>query len=141
LASTIPTHSSGDVLPAADWNTLVPLNTQSGIYGATAALIGTTPAVSAPSFLIQAGFNVTTTNVSGIATISFPSVFPNGVLTVVACGGDNNSGTQPGIEVCVLLSSLATTSFEVQVFHQGSSSTYSGYVSGTVNINWIAVGF
>jgi hypothetical protein len=120
----VPSHVSGDVLTAADWDTLVPVNTMIGLFGAGGTITGSAPAQTAPNFEIQAGSNVSG---STAGTITFPHAFPNGVLAVVATNGD--AGTGQGN---VQLSPAVTT---------GVNFTIAQSAAGPWRINWIAIGF
>lgn len=134
MATAIPTHSSGDVLPASDWNLLTQLNSQVALLNAGSAVVGTSPgATSAPTFYIQAGSNVVTTTSGGGWSFSYPTSFPNGVLANVAWLGDNGvpgfiTGQQSGMTGGVL-QGLAYTS---------ASSVMN---AATIRINWIAIGW
>jgi hypothetical protein len=89
---------------------------------------GTPPSASTTLFLAQAGSTIVTTNGSGDATISLPTAFPGGILTVVVCDGDDasNSGTFAGIS-----SGTSKASFNVS----------SSKATTAIRVNWIAIGW
>ena len=133
-ATPIPTKSVGDILGAANWNTLVPLNKAVGILNATAAQTGSLPAVTAPNFQIQAGCSTGTTTSGGGLTITFPTAFTSGLVTVVACVGDNI--TSQGM-VQVVNGSTTAAHFNVVCLDNNGTPM----VSDPVRVNWIAIGF
>ena len=133
MATAIPTHATGDVLTAADWNTVQQLNNNVGVYAANGAAVGSLPALTAPNFLVQTGNAVSVTFSSGTGTLTFPTAFPNGVLTVIATAGDsggafvinkNSAGT------------ASVTSWPLVAYTAGNSA-----VSTTIFISFIAIGF
>lgn len=66
---------------------------QLDIFGvaATALVGGANPAASTGRFLVQAGSVVGTIAIAGYS-VSYPTPFPNGVVTVLTTGGDNTGG-------------------------------------------------
>ena len=132
MANTpIPTHAVGDVLSSPDWNTLTPLNTSIGLFGVGSAISGSPPAGTAPNFLPQCGTSVVTTS-GGIATITFPSTFPNGVVTVLPAPGDAASSLGQ-----VVVHTTSTSNFTAYCY----TTTGSAITASSVRINWIAIGF
>ena len=104
MASQIPTHATGDYLASGDWNTLTPLNTSVGVFAAGGAWLGTLPSLTAPNFLIGAGYG-SVTFTAGSGSVLF-TAFPHGVLAVVLTGnaaGDvtlTTSGKQAACFYC-----------------------------------------
>lgn len=83
MASTIPTHSTGDYLSSADWNTVVPLNTQVAMYAVGSKFLGgTQPSASAPNWMMQCGYVANPSFATGVATIVYPTPFPNGLMAI-----------------------------------------------------------
>lgn len=79
---------------------------------------------------VQCQSSVITTDASGNATITYPSAFKQGVLTVLAMNGDYSNGG----DVVVSLrnwDAAKLTTFDVHL---------SGSVSGTRRVNYIAIG-
>lgn len=93
--------------------------------------VGTSYTASPPAadgaFKMQAGTTVRTTNGSGDYTVTFPTAFSTGVLTIVACDGDD-SGTP---NLSVIAATVTTSQFS------GSSNK----ASSTIRVNWIALGW
>lgn len=85
----------------------------------------TAPTAGTGQFYIQAGSDVVTTNAGGDQTITFPTAFPNAVISVVATDGDDLSTRAVSIQ------GATTTVFNFS----------SPVVSGNVRINWIAIGW
>ncbi len=135
MASTIPTHATGDYLSSSDWNTLTPLNNSIGVLAGTAQS-GTLPAVTAPNFQIIAGHATGTTNVSGGLTITLPGGgFPNGLLSAVVCAGDNI--TSQGV-VQIVNASTNKTTISVNCL---TATTPALMNTAAVAVNYIAIGF
>jgi len=58
------------------------------LFGAGTSLLGgVAPAVASSSFYVQAGTNVAFSDGSGYARVTFPTPFPNGLLTVMLTNG------------------------------------------------------
>lgn len=95
------------------------------LFGCTTAALGSAPAAGTGQFYIQAGSTVGTFS-SNALDISFPTAFPNGVLTVIVTDGDNSTG-----------GSLSVTQANVSV----SSFRAQSPSNGTKRVNWVAVGF
>lgn len=96
-----------------------------------------TSGASAPSvptqMLVQGGTIVVTTNAFGVATISFPFAFPNGVQVVVATNGDPSAQKTT---IAVVQTATTTSSFQI--------AAYTGAVvinTGFVRVEWFALGF
>lgn len=98
------------------------------IYGRTTAFSGSAPTAGSGQFYMQAGTSVVTL-VSGVATATLPTPFPNGLLTAVICQGDNTQTVQYAFAVDTPASA---SSFTVKTISTASGST---------RINWIAIGF
>lgn len=60
-----------------------------GLYGYAGDYGGSPPPVGTPSFLMVPMTAVGSTDSSGNLPISFPIAFPNGILTILVCPGDN----------------------------------------------------
>ncbi len=130
----IPTATNGTVISAATQNDIAVLNTSVGLFDATPAAVGTLPARNAPNFLKIVGTSVVTTNGSAVATVVFPTSFPNGVVAVTACPGDTNLNLS---QVIVIGPTITTTGFQVKC----NDNLGVGINSGVVRINWEATGF
>lgn len=97
------------------------------LLGRTDALVGTAPAAGTGPWLTQVGTSTPTLNGSGNATISFPTAFPGGVVTVVG-----NSGDASASDAAVSMATFTTSGFDVH---------FEGHGAGPVRLNWIAVGW
>jgi len=103
--------------------------TSVGLAAVGTALVGSPP--GAGGYMMQAGATNVTFS-SGSASMSFPTAFPNGVLTVIASWGD---------------SLVETNSLNVSTSSTTKSSVgFGGYVSGTAftggtKIFWLAIGW
>ena len=135
MATAIPTHATGDVLTAADWNTVQQLNNNVGVYAANGAAVGSLPALTAPNFLIQTGNAVSVTFSSGTGTLTFPTAFPNGVLTVIATAGDSGGAFVINKNSAVG-ATPSVTSWPLVAYTAGNSA-----VNTTIYISFIAIGF
>ena len=129
--TSIATKSTGNVLAAGDWNALTVLNTTLALFktSTTGSAGATPPAVTAPNFLVQAGYNVLTF-ASASGTLTFPSAFPNGILCVIG----NVNPASGASQLCV------TSSSTTQAVFQAYSPT-GGAASGSHYVNWIAIGW
>src|ERR1017187_4174782 len=79
--TTIPVMGTGTVLTQAELGTLIPLNTMIGLFGVGPSFLGTTPPTNAPNVEVQVGDSDPTFS-TGVATITFPTAFPNGLMGV-----------------------------------------------------------
>ncbi len=95
------------------------------LLGRTTAITGSAPTAGTGQFYIQAGSSVGVFS-SNALDISFPTPFPNGVLSVVVTDGDNSAGGG----LSVTQANINASSFRAQ-----SPS------DGTKRVNWIAIGF
>jgi hypothetical protein len=57
------------------------------LFGAGTGILGGTPAIVGNNFYVQAGTNVAFSDGSGYARVTFPTPFPNGLLTVILTNG------------------------------------------------------
>jgi len=89
-----------------------------------------TPATT--PLVFQAGTTVVTTDAGGLANTIFPRAFPNGLLTVVATIGWHANQY-------VLTSDAAFTAAQMQVKVINPSTL--AVITGTVRLNWLAIGW
>ena len=129
----IPTKSVGNVLAAADWNYLTPLNTMVGLYGAGGAMSGTPPVRTAPNFLIQSGM-AAIAFVAGAGTLTFPVAFPNGLLSVITI---IHAPTSSSSSTCGPVSGGTFSGSSVSLWAAINGSS----LSSTYNVNYIAIGW
>jgi len=97
------------------------------VFGRTTALAGSVPAAGSGQFYLQAGSSIVTLALGG-AIITFPTAFPNGLVSVVVCQG---AATQT-YQYAFLTSNATASQFDVHTI---------ATASGTCRINWIAIGF
>jgi hypothetical protein len=102
------------------------------MFGRGGALSGSSPS-STTRIRMQAGTTVAATNATGELTITFPSAFATGLLSVLACPGDD-VGTLVSI---VVADSTGLSNFTIRC-HQGDGAAV---VSQTVRVNWMALGW
>lgn len=97
------------------------------LSGVASALVGSAPSItSGTRWLVQAGSVVSTTNIYGIYSVTYPTPFPNGVLTVITNNGDNTGPTST-------FTLGATTSLFYVVFP--------GAASVPARCNYLAIGW
>lgn len=80
--------------------------------------------------MLQAASTVVTTNVNGDASVSFPTGFPNGLVTVVAVVGDGND------EAALTFSGTSLFAFNLRI----NNASGTALANTAVRVNWIAVG-
>jgi hypothetical protein len=137
--TAIRAHDSGEFWVAAptvnDYLTpnVTHLNLELFNYGG--ALIGSTPPVASGDFLMQCGSVVNLTNGGGDATLTFPSAFPNGVITVILAIGDANPNTNIKVILISPTVSVSGCSYNIR-----TTTTDSPVAGQNVRINWIAIG-
>ena len=124
----IPTKSTGNVLAAADWNDLTPLNTSVGLFNVGTMLTGSSSGVTAPNWYVQAGY-ATPTFTAGVATLTFPTAFPNGVAAVLL----TPLGASVDATATISTASLSTATLYV-------TASGSGYTGSGIGINWLVIG-
>ncbi len=128
MASTIPTHATGDYLSSSDWNTLVPLNKGVALNAAGSAFLGTPPLTTAPNFLLAAGYGSTVSFTAGNGSILW-TAFPAGVLAVTI-----TANAAADVTVCTVgTPSLAG----VGLYATSAGAAF----TGTLGIHYIVVGF
>lgn len=79
---------------------------------------------------------VATTNGSGVFTVTFPSAFPTGCITVVACDGDTGSNFWPEIITAAVSASGFTC--QITTVTAGALATLN---NTQVRVNYIAYGY
>ena len=130
----IPTLATGNVLSATQWNYLTALNGAVGLDGVGGALVTTTavPAAQTPSFQMQAG-TLSGTPAAGLLTLTFPTAFTGGLLTVLATVGDATANfTQIQIQ-----SGWTKTAVTFGCF----TNLGAAVAATAVRINYIAIGW
>jgi len=95
------------------------------LFGVTAAQSGTAPVAGTGQFYIQSGTTIGSF-ASNALDITFPTPFPNGLLSIITSNGDS-VGTNP---ITVSNASTSKTGFRAQSASNGSQ-----------RVNWIAIGF
>lgn len=101
------------------------------LLGTGAALTGpASPAANAGGIAVQAGSSVITTNANGDGTIPLPVAFPAGLITALVASGDG------AFEISVLNTGTGANQINITV-----RSSTGAVITGTLRINWIAVGY
>jgi hypothetical protein len=96
------------------------------LFGIGGSLTAGVPAASTGQFYMQTGSNTITTNSSMLGTVTFPTPFPNGLVTAVIVQGDTT----------------ASGPFEVLSSSVASGINFQTNVASTlVRVNWIAIGW
>lgn len=111
------------------------------LWGRDSAFSGSPPSVGGGQFLVQCGTTVVAMNAGGAGFLTFPSAFPNGLVTFVAMGGDSNI---PGVNTGAIVFSLnqgGTNDRTGVTVQSWDSKNLVSYVSNNVRVNWIAIGF
>ena len=101
------------------------LNVGGSVLAGTVAPAGT-------HYLLQANSQVVTTDVNGFATVTFPTKFPSGLVTVTVSNGGNTP-----LAGMFYTDTYTLTTFRVRVLnHDGAA-----YASSGVRLNWQALGW
>lgn len=95
-------------------------------------LVGSAPTVASTQFLWQAATTVITYTTGG-NTITFPTAFPTGLVTLVAVLGDDAATV-----IVPVNASTTLTGFKIKVFDMVGAEVGAG---GGYRINWMALGF
>jgi hypothetical protein len=104
------------------------------MFNVGATLAGTAPAIDTGSipFKIQCATVVATTDASGVVTVTFPSAFPNGLVSFVVCQGGNTIS-----DAIVGTSGGSASGITLNVYH-GNGTVVNG---GLMRFNYIAIGW
>lgn len=140
MATTIPTHATGDYLSSADWNTLPILNTQFGMFNATGApLVGSLAALTAPNWKMQFGVASGTTDGSSNLSLTFPTTFSTALLGVIPMqvAATNLLYTFTPIKSTANLSAVTCTFCTISLSGGG---TVSLLANTGVSLGYIAIG-
>lgn len=97
-------------------------------------ILGAAPS-DASQFKVQAGTMVVGTNGSGDFTLTYPTPFLNGVVSVMVQQGDN---THPGATFVPYVAGAALGYQNVRVYQPGGAVWAS---SGLMRISWLAIGW
>jgi hypothetical protein len=105
------------------------------LFGGGTTVVTALPALAATKFLIQGGSTIAVT-AGNLATITYPTAFPTGVLTVVATPGDASGVSFAQIQ-------LVQTSATLSVFVAGCFNNTGTAIANasSVRINWMAIGW
>lgn len=101
-------------------------------------LVTAKPTVASTQFTVQGGTGTVVANTVS-QTVTFPTAFPNGVVSVVACIGDSTGLT------AIQVSGYSKTGFTVNGFAllnglDGVTQSF-GALAGAWRYNWIAIGW
>lgn len=86
--------------------------------------------------IFQAGSVVVTTDVNGYGNFAWPIAFPNGVISCVACNGDDNA-TGPGVFVTLGSASINKTTCYINAWR----ATNAAWASNPIRVDYWAVGW
>jgi hypothetical protein len=89
-------------------------------------------------YFIQAGSIVQNTNSSGVARVTFPTPFPNGLLTVILTNGDQAISRGLGEVLHLEVVTGATKNYFDYVAHRGDASRVGNQLH---RCNFIAIGY
>lgn len=95
------------------------------LFGVATTSVGVAPAAGSGQFYMQSGSTVGAFS-SGALSVSFPTAFPTGVLSIIVCNGDDAGGGS----MSVSQANTSTSGFRAQKTGDG-----------TFRVNWIAIGF
>jgi hypothetical protein len=112
------------------------------LFGAGGTLAGGIPAAGT-GFLVQAGTSVLTTDNSGFARITFPSPFPNGLLTFIPSNGDMNVDRSKAAALTFGIAggSPHGTGTKADVVVSVERYNAAPETNTAVRCNWIAIGW
>jgi hypothetical protein len=99
--------------------------------------LGSKPTVASTQFTIQAGTGTVAANTITQA-VTFPTAFPNGVVSVVATIGDSTGVTALQVNG-YLNTGFTVNGYELKTALDGSQ--FFGALAGTWRYNWIAIGW
>ena len=90
IGGTIYEYKANNTTTSAAWEA-IGSSDRISLWNQSSALQGTDNGTTAPGglFLMQAGSNLATTDANGYCRLTWPTPFPNGLLTVVAINGDD----------------------------------------------------
>lgn len=110
------------------------------LHGVGAALAGTP--VATDGFLWQAGSTLVETDLSGFARITFPTPFPNALLTFIPSNGDMNldRAIQAALTIGVAGGSPHGTGTKQDVVVSVERYNGAPQTSSKIRVNWIAIG-
>jgi hypothetical protein len=140
IGGTIYEYKANSTTSSAAWEA-IGSSDRINLWNQSSTLQGTINSTTAPGglFLMQAGSNLATTDANGYCRLTWPSPFPNGLLTVVAVNGDDFAvprafpsgagGTAFGV---------GGKNFWTYRLLQADGDAYKNRYH---RINWIAIGF
>lgn len=104
------------------------------LLGIGGAVAGSPPSVATPVYKLQAGYISVTTGAGGTANITFPAVFPTGVVFALTEIFFNAGVTNWDAKVQAFNTSLIT-------FNLWNMSTNATVANQPINVMWAALGF
>jgi hypothetical protein len=127
------------ILRAAEMNALqasIPPPTQVGVFAVGSALQGSPPAPSAGGFLLQGGVVHSFVLTAGQALFTFPTAFPNGLLTFVLTNFPPSPG-DPNSDIVIGIAGVPNTT-NVDIY---GWNIHTDTGAGSINFTWLAIGF
>jgi len=131
--TNVPTHTTGDKLPGADWNAAATiLNNGLSTFSGRGTYTGPAPSGANPTapFFVYAAIREETTNSSGQLNFSLNAGgFPNGLICVIATLTYlNSAGTdQKGHTLTVDYS--ASTAAQIYIWHHSGSAAQTNFLT------------
>jgi hypothetical protein len=98
-------------------------------------LVGAAVNPETSKVFMQGGTHVVQTNASGDVTLTYPTAFPNGLLSFMCWQGDN---THAGATYETYLGGAALSYQKVRVYNSSGGEWAN---SGFMRVNWIAIGW
>jgi hypothetical protein len=112
--------------------------TAAHVVGTSGSLTAGSVAAGDGGFMVQAGSVVQNTNSSGVARVTFPLPFPNGLLTVLLTNGDQASSRSLGEVLHFEMVHPATKNYFDYVAHRSDSFRFASQLH---RLNFIAIGY
>lgn len=109
------------------------------IIGVRTARVGTPPALTSPGIKGQCSFETATTDTNGNVTITFPTVFPNGLVFCHAWPYYNGAEQSWVCNMGAGLPNTATTAHEL--FTLWNYNTNLKVANTFISFYWVAIGF
>jgi hypothetical protein len=132
--------ASGNVLTRKSYvetNAITPLTNRLKVVDVATPLVTSKPTVTATQFTVQGGTGTVGANTVSQA-VTFPTAFPNGVVSVVASIGDSTGVTALQVNG-YLKTGFTVNGYSLLTAFDGSQ--YFGALAGTWRYNWIAIGW
>lgn len=118
------------------------------LFGVGGTLVGGNPVAATSSFMIQSGSSIVTADGAGYGRITFPTPFPNGLVTIMVQNGDSSVDRSFGHVVTLTVAGTPWNTgtkdgFAYSVAVEDSAGTHRTYMCAGMlhRCNWIAIGW